>query len=116
LARIVPRTSVRSLSWALRAAFIAVRRASPTLDSGDTRATTILADRGVHLPLALLARLLEVPVLPEIREDPGLLALLLEPLEGPLETFVIMDDDFRHLLSHPSRALLRAVDGISWAI
>ena len=73
------------------------------LGPGDTRATAVLADRGVHLPLPLLARLLEVAVLAKIREDPGLLALLLEPLERPLEALVIVDDDFWHSWTHPSR-------------
>src|SRR5207244_10986092 len=104
-ARIVPSTSVRALSWALRAVFIAARTAPPTLDSGDTGPTTILADRRVHLPLALLARLLEMAVLAEIRQDSGLFALLLEPLECPLEALVIVDDDFWHSLIHPSRTL-----------
>src|SRR5262249_7275014 len=104
LARMVLSTSVRGLSWALRAAVRAARRASPASGPGDTRATAILADRGVHLPLPLLARLLEVPVLAKIGKDPRLLALLLEPLERPLKALVIMDDDFWHAWTHPSRA------------
>src|SRR6476469_7090322 len=116
LARMVPSTSVRGLSWALRAAVSAARKVSPRSGAGDTRATAILADRGVHLPLPLLARLLEVAVLAEVRQDSGLLALLLEPLERPLEALVIVDDDFRHSLIHPSRARLRAGIGISWEI
>jgi hypothetical protein len=92
------------LSCALRAAFMAARKVSAMLSAaGDTRAPAVLADGGVHLPLPLLARLLEVAVLAEIRQDPGLLALLLETLERPLEALVIMDDDFRHAVYHPSR-------------
>jgi len=49
----------------------------------------------------------------QVRKDPGFLALLLEPLERPLEALVIVDDDFWHSLSHPSRARLRADAGIS---
>jgi hypothetical protein len=87
----------------LRAAFMAARKASATLPPGDTGASAVLADRGVHLPLPLFARLLEVAVLAKIRQDPGLLALLLEALERPLEALVIVDDDFRHAVYHPSR-------------
>src|SRR5262245_32312731 len=106
LARMVPRTRVRSFSCALRAAFMAARKASATLlAAGDTRAPAVLADGGIHFPLPLLARLLEVTMLAEIRQDPGLLALLLEALERPLEALVIMDDDFRHAVYHPSRPL-----------
>src|SRR5688572_25565143 len=103
LARMVPSTRVRSLSCALRAAFIAVRRASATLAAGDTRAPAVLADRGVHLPLPLFARLLEVTVLAKVGQDPRLLALLLEALQRPLEALVIVNDDFRHAVYHPSR-------------
>jgi hypothetical protein len=71
-------------------------KASAALGSGDTWATTVLADRGVHLPLPLLARLLEVAMLAKVGENPGLLALLLEALERPLEALVIVDDDFWH--------------------
>src|SRR5262249_29943920 len=112
LARIVPSTNVRGLSCALRAAVSAARKASPASGSGDTRATAILADRGVHLPLPLLARLLEVTVLAEIRQDSGLFALLLEPLERPLEALVIVDDDLWHSSYHPSRANRRKVSRI----
>jgi hypothetical protein len=35
-------------------------------------------------------------MLAEIGENPRLLALLLESLQGPLEAFVIVNDDFRH--------------------
>jgi hypothetical protein len=42
-------------------------------------------------------------VLAEVRKDPSLLALFLEPLERPLEALVIMDDDFWHSVYHPSR-------------
>ncbi len=76
---------------------------SATLGPGDTRATAVLADGGVHFPLPLFAWLFEVAVLTKIGEDSRLLALLLEPLERPLEAFVIVDDDFRHFLTHPSR-------------
>src|SRR5690349_30303 len=110
LARMVLSTSVRGLSWALRAAVSAARRASPTSGSGDTRATAILADRGVHLPLPLLARLLEVTMFAKIGEDARLLALLLEPLERPLEALVIVNDDFWHSWTHPSRACRRKVN------
>ena len=55
----------------------------------------ILPNGSVHLPLPALARLLVVPVLAEIGENAGLLALLLEALESPLEILVVVDDDFR---------------------
>ena len=75
----VPRTSVRSLCCALRAVFSAARSVEARPGSGDTGTMTVLADRGVHLPLPLFAGLLEVAMFPEVRQDPGLLALLLEP-------------------------------------
>src|SRR5437867_11874564 len=79
LARIVPSTRVRALSWALRPALSAARKVDARLGSGDTGTTTVLADRGVHLPLPLLAGLLEVTVFAEVRQDAGLLTLFLEP-------------------------------------
>jgi hypothetical protein len=42
----------------------------------------------------------------EIRQDPGLLALLLEPLERALEVLVFMDDDFCQKLLPPFVALV----------
>ena len=39
-----------------------------------------------------------------ITGDSRLLALLLEPLEGPLKIFVIGGDDFRHAIDHLSAA------------
>src|SRR5215471_8674024 len=60
-------------------------------------AAAILPNGGVHLPLSALARLLVVPMLAQIRENTGLLALLLEALEGPLEVLIVVDDDFRQL-------------------
>src|SRR5215471_14640474 len=60
-------------------------------------AAAILPNGGVHLPLSPLAWLLVVPVLAQIRENTGLLALLLEALEGPLEVLIVVDDDFRQL-------------------
>jgi hypothetical protein len=73
------------------------------LASGDTRAPAVLADGGDHFPLPLFARLLEVTELAKIGQDPGLLALFLEALERPLEALVIVDDDFRLAVNHPSR-------------
>jgi len=58
-------------------------------------AAAIFSNGGVHLPLPTLARLLVVPVLAKVRENAGLLALLLEALEGPLEILIVVDDDFR---------------------
>ena len=40
----------------------------------------------------------------QVRQDPRLLALLLEPFERPLEALVIVNDDFWHSLTHPSHA------------
>jgi hypothetical protein len=57
-------------------------------------AAAILPNGGVHLPLSTLARLLVVPVSPKVRENAGLLALLLEALESPLEVLIVVDDDF----------------------
>jgi hypothetical protein len=91
------------LSCALRAAFVAARKASATLTAGDTRTSAVLTDGGIHLPLPLFARLLEVTVLAKIGQDSGLLTLLLEALERPLEALVIVNDDFRHAVYHPSR-------------
>ena len=61
-------------------------------DSTVARAT-ILPDRGIYLPLPALTRLLVVAVLAEIRQDPGLLALLLEALQRALEVLIVVDDD-----------------------
>lgn len=36
-----------------------------------------------------------MPMLAQVREDPGLLALLLEALERTLEVLVLVDDDLR---------------------
>src|SRR4051812_27611778 len=105
LARMVPSTSVRSLSWALRAAFSAARKVAVMLDSGDTGATTGLTDRSVHLPLPLFAWLLEVSVLAKVRQNTGLFAFFLESFKRPLEALVIVNDDFWHSLTHPSHAL-----------
>jgi hypothetical protein len=58
-------------------------------------AAAILSDGGVHLPLPAFARLLVMAVLAQVRKDPGLLALLLEALESPLEVLIFVDDDFR---------------------
>jgi hypothetical protein len=56
-------------------------------------ATTILPDGGIHLPLPTLARLFVVPMLAEIRKDPGLFTLLFESLERALEVLIVVDDD-----------------------
>ena len=104
----VPSTRVRSLSCALRAVLRAARKFAAMLDSGDTGATSGLADRGIHLPLPFFAWLLKVPMFAKIRQDAGLFALLLEPFERPLEALVIVNDDFWHSLTHPSQARLRA--------
>ena len=56
--------------------------------------TTILSRRRIHLALALLARLLVVAMLAEIREDSRLLDLLLETLERTLKILVFLNDDF----------------------
>jgi hypothetical protein len=56
-------------------------------------AATILPDGGIHFPLPAFARLFVVAMLPEIRQDPGLLALLLEALERALEVLIVVDDD-----------------------
>src|SRR3954453_2364429 len=103
LARIVPRTRVRSLSCALRAAFNAARRVEARSDTGDTGTTPALANCGVHFPLPLFARLFEVTVLPKIRQNSGLFALLLEPFLCPIEALCIVNDDLWHSLTHPSR-------------
>jgi hypothetical protein len=72
-------------------------------DSGDTGTATIFPDGSVHLPLPFFAWLLEVPVLAQIRQDTGLFTFLLEPLQRPFEALVIVNDDFWHSLTHPSR-------------
>lgn len=66
---------------------------------------SILPDRGVHLPLSPLTRLLVVAVLAEVGEDAGLLAFFLEAFERPLEVLIVVDDDFRQTRSHPLRRL-----------
>src|SRR5882724_5681880 len=96
LARMVPRTSVRSFCCALRAALSAARKASERSDTRDPRTATRLPNGGVHLPLLFLARLLIVPMLSEIGQNAGLLALLLESLECVLEAFVVVNDHFGH--------------------
>src|SRR6185503_6357812 len=103
LARIVPRTRVRSLSCALRAALSAVRKVAVRLDSGDTRTPPGLADGRTQFALPLFTRLFEVTVLAKVRQDAGLLTFFLETSERPLEALVIMDDDFWHSRTHPSR-------------
>ena len=100
----VPRTRVRSLSWALRAALSAARKLAERLGSGDTGATTRFPDRRTHFPLPFFAGLFEVPMFAEVRQYAGFFALLLEPLERPIEALVIVDDDFWHSLIHPSQA------------
>jgi hypothetical protein len=55
---------------------------------------TILPDGGIHLPLPAFARLLVVAMLAEIRQDPGLLALLLEALQRAFEVLIVVNDDF----------------------
>ena len=77
---------------------------APKLDSGDTGTTTGFTDRGARLALPFFAWLLEMAMLAEVRQDAGLFALLLEPFERPLEVLVIVNDDFRHSVTHPSRA------------
>src|SRR5205823_1459006 len=63
-----------------------------------------LSHGGALLPLATFARLLVVAVFPEVRQDSGSFALLLEPLQRALEALVIVNDDFRHSRLHSSRA------------
>src|SRR6266849_6326016 len=104
LARMVPRTSARAFSWDLRAALSAARKESASCDTRDPGPTAGLADGCVHLPLLLLARLLVVPVLSEIRQDPGLFALFLEAFERPLEALVVVDDHFGHAGEFPPLA------------
>src|SRR5512138_957330 len=55
-----------------------------------------LALRGVQLPLAPLARFLEVLVTTQIGENSSLLALLLEPAKGTLEGLAFFDPDAGH--------------------
>jgi hypothetical protein len=88
----------------LRAVLRAARKVAFRLDSGGTGDLSAFADGGAHLALPLFAGLFEVSVLAEVRQDAGLLALLLEPFECPLEALVIVDDDFWHSLIHPSPA------------
>jgi hypothetical protein len=61
-----------------------------------------LSLRGSLLPLLFFAGLLVMTVFAKVGEDPRLLAFLLEPLEGPFEILVIVNDDFRHATNHPS--------------
>jgi hypothetical protein len=63
--------------------------------------TTILSDGGVHFALPALTGLLVVAVLSQVGQDAGLLALLLEALQGTLEVLIVMDDDFRQTCSPP---------------
>src|SRR2546425_13370401 len=62
-----------------------------------------LASRRVHLALAAFAGLLIVAMLPQVGQNPRFLALLLEAPQRPFETFVIVNDDFRHSASPLSR-------------
>jgi hypothetical protein len=57
-------------------------------------AATILPDRGIHFPLPTLARLFVVTVFAKVRQDAGLLTLLLETLQRALEVLIVVDDDF----------------------
>src|SRR5690606_34300832 len=68
---------------------------------------------GERLLLPLDGGLLVVLALPDLGEDPGLFALLLEALQGVLEALTLSDAYARHLLRHlPSRQDFRpAADG-----
>ena len=63
--------------------------------------SAVLAPRGVDLALASFAGLLVMAVLAEVRQDPGLFALLLEALEGALEALIIVNNYFRHSVLTP---------------
>src|SRR6266702_5268170 len=65
---------------------------------------------GEGLLLALDARLLVVLALADLREDAGLLALLLETLHGVLEGFAILDSHSGHSIPRSS-GLLGAAKG-----
>jgi hypothetical protein len=65
---------------------------------------TILSDRGVQLSLATLTGLFVVAMLAQIRQDSGLLTLLLETLERALKVFIVVDDDFGQTDSPPFAA------------
>src|SRR5690606_16774646 len=67
----------------------------------------VLALRRVELPLALLARLLVVAMLAQVRKGPGLLALLLAALQRALEVLIVVDDDFRQTGLPPFVAFVR---------
>src|SRR5438477_11290800 len=55
-----------------------------------------LLARGEGLPLAPNAGLLVMLALLELRQEPGLLALFLEPLQRAFEGFIGLDDDLGH--------------------
>jgi hypothetical protein len=74
---------------------------------------TILPDRGIHFPLPTFARLFVMTVLAKVRQDSGLLALLLEALERALEVLIVMDDDFRQTGSPPFAAFVRQLNVLS---
>src|SRR5258705_4109296 len=61
-------------------------------------ARDVLALGRVHLALAPLAGLLEMLMATQIREDPGLLTLLLETTQGALEGFTFLHPDAGQLL------------------
>jgi hypothetical protein len=74
---------------------------------------TILPDRGIYFPLPTFARLFIMTVLAKVRQDSGLLALLLEALERALEVLIVMDDDFRQTGSPPFAAFVRQLNVLS---
>jgi hypothetical protein len=53
----------------------------------------VFPNGGIHLPLPALAGLLIVTMLPQIRENAGLFALLFEALEGAFEVLIVVNDD-----------------------
>jgi hypothetical protein len=63
-----------------------------------------LAHGRVHFALPLFAWFFKVTMFPQVRQNTGFFALLLEPLQCPFEALVIVNDDFWHSLAHPSQA------------
>src|SRR5262252_2174127 len=107
-AMIVPRRSTRGLSCAFRAEVrSSCRRASSDVMRGNLMmSASILPDRRVHFPLLALTRLFIMPVLAEVGENAGLLALFLEAPQRPLEVLIFVDDDFRQTGFSPVSALV----------
>ena len=79
--------------------FLPPSRREVRLDQSGLRAPPLPpplpSDRSFPLPLPLGAGLLIEPPLPKLGIEPGPLNFPLEPAEGPVEAFVVLDENFQ---------------------